>query len=152
MPRYVSPCRRATSTGSGCLLANHVTLHKTDVLIYERRGSFYSFEVACQERIAAVRGRGRAVRRRVTRAPAAACHVNPASFALVGASPEPGKVGHSALQSLQRYAGQLYPVNAMGHVEIHGIKPFRSLNDMPGTINLVVVMVDLMFVPDVLRW
>jgi 3-hydroxypropionyl-CoA synthetase (ADP-forming) len=76
---------------------------------------------------------------------------NPKSIALVGASPETGKVGNSVLESLKRFPGTVFPVNAKGYPEILGIKAYRSLEDIPAQIDLVVVTVDLKFVPDLLK-
>jgi 3-hydroxypropionyl-CoA synthetase (ADP-forming) len=76
---------------------------------------------------------------------------NPASVALIGASPETGKIGNSVLISLKRYPGTLYPVNAKGYPEILGLKAYRSLDEIPGKVDLVVVTVDLKFVPDLLE-
>ena len=54
---------------------------------------------------------------------------NAKSIALIGASPEVGKVGNSVLNSLVKhdYKGKVYPVNAKGYAEIMGIKAFKSL-------------------------
>jgi 3-hydroxypropionyl-CoA synthetase (ADP-forming) len=76
---------------------------------------------------------------------------NPKSIALVGASPETGKVGNSVLQSLKRYPGKVFPVNAKDYPEILGMKAYRSMDEIPGKVDLVVVTVDLKFVPDLLR-
>jgi 3-hydroxypropionyl-CoA synthetase (ADP-forming) len=75
----------------------------------------------------------------------------PGSVALVGASPEMGKVGNSVLQSLKRYPGRIFPVNAKGYPEILGVKAYRSLDEIVEPIDLVVVTVDLKFVPELLQ-
>ena len=78
---------------------------------------------------------------------------NARSVALVGASPEAGKVGNSVLHSLAKhdYKGKVFPVNAKGYQEIMGIKAFKSLDDITEPVDVVVVTVDLKFVPDLLR-
>lgn len=78
---------------------------------------------------------------------------NAKSVALVGASPEAGKVGNSVLESLVKhdYKGKVYPVNAKGYPEIMGIKAYKSLEDIPERVDIVVVTVDLKFVPDLLK-
>jgi 3-hydroxypropionyl-CoA synthetase (ADP-forming) len=80
---------------------------------------------------------------------------NAKSVALVGASPEAGKIGNSVLESLAKheYKGKIFPVNAKGYPEIIGIKAYRSLDDISSDepIDLVVVTVDLKFVPDLLK-
>jgi len=78
---------------------------------------------------------------------------NAKSVALIGASPEAGKVGNSVLQSLAKhdYKGKVFPVNAKGYQEIMGIKAFKSLDEIEEPVDVVVVTVDLKFVPDLLR-
>ena len=78
---------------------------------------------------------------------------NARSVALIGASPEAGKVGNSVLHSLAKhdYKGKVFPVNAKGYQEIMGIKAFKSLDDITEPVDVVVVTVDLKFVPDLLR-
>jgi 3-hydroxypropionyl-CoA synthetase (ADP-forming) len=78
---------------------------------------------------------------------------NAKSIALIGASPERGKVGNSVFESLVKhdYKGKVFPVNAKGYPEIMGIKAFKSLDDIQEQIDVVVVTVDLRFVPDLLK-
>jgi 3-hydroxypropionyl-CoA synthetase (ADP-forming) len=78
---------------------------------------------------------------------------NAKSVALIGASPELGKVGNSVLESLAKheYSGKVYPVNAKGYSEIMGLKAYKSLDEIPDRVDVVVVTVDLKFVPDLLR-
>jgi 3-hydroxypropionyl-CoA synthetase (ADP-forming) len=78
---------------------------------------------------------------------------NAKSVALVGASPEAGKIGNSVLESLVKheYKGKVYPVNAKGYPEIMGIKAYKSLEDIPDNVDIAVVTVDLKFVPDLLK-
>ncbi len=78
---------------------------------------------------------------------------NAKSVALIGASPEVGKVGNSVLESLVKhdYKGKVYPVNAKGYPEIMGIKAYGSLDEISDPIDVVVVTVDLKFVPDLLK-
>ena len=78
---------------------------------------------------------------------------NAKSIALIGASPEAGKVGNSVLESMVKhdYKGKVYPVNAKGYPEIMGIKAYKSLDDISDKVELVVVTVDLKFVPELLK-
>ncbi len=78
---------------------------------------------------------------------------NAKSVALIGASPEAGKIGNSVLESLVKheYKGKVYPVNAKGYPEIMGIKAYKSLDDIPDKVDIAVVTVDLKFVPDLLK-
>jgi 3-hydroxypropionyl-CoA synthetase (ADP-forming) len=78
---------------------------------------------------------------------------NAKSVALIGASPEAGKIGNSVLQSLAKhdYKGKVFPVNAKGYQEIMGIKAYKNLDEINEQIDVVVVTVDLKFVPDLLK-
>jgi 3-hydroxypropionyl-CoA synthetase (ADP-forming) len=78
---------------------------------------------------------------------------NARSIALIGASPEEGKVGNSVLKSLSKYdyKGKIYPVNAKGYDEILGLKAYKNLDDINEKIDLVIVTVDLKFVPAILE-
>jgi 3-hydroxypropionyl-CoA synthetase (ADP-forming) len=78
---------------------------------------------------------------------------NARSVALIGASPETGKVGNSVFESLVKheYRGKVFPVNAKGYPEIMGIKAYKSLDEINEPIDVVVVTVDLKYVPDLLR-
>lgn len=78
---------------------------------------------------------------------------NAKSVALIGASPEAGKIGNSVLQSLAKhdYKGNVFPVNAKGYQEIMGIKAYKNLDEIDEQIDVVVVTVDLKFVPDLLK-
>jgi len=78
---------------------------------------------------------------------------NASSIALIGASPERGKVGNSVFESLVKheYKGKVFPVNAKGYPEIMGIKAYKSLEDINERVEVVVVTVDLRFVPDLLK-
>ena len=77
---------------------------------------------------------------------------NANSVALIGASPEPGKIGNSVMESLVKhdYKGKVYPVNAKGYSEIMGVKAYKNLLDVQDPIDVVIVTVDLKFVPDLL--
>jgi len=77
---------------------------------------------------------------------------NAKSVALIGASPEVGKIGNSVMESLAKhdYKGIVYPVNAKGYPEIMGVKAYKNLMDIEDTVDVVIVTVDLKFVPDLL--
>src|SRR5919106_1440865 len=77
---------------------------------------------------------------------------NAKSVALIGASPEVGKIGNSVMESLAKhdYKGKVYPVNAKGYPEIMGVKAYKSLMDIEDPVDVVIVTVDLKFVPDLL--
>jgi 3-hydroxypropionyl-CoA synthetase (ADP-forming) len=78
---------------------------------------------------------------------------NAKSIALIGASPEIGRVGNSILRNLVNsyYRGKVFPVNAEGCSEIMGIKAYKSLEEITEPLDVVLVTVDLRFVPDLLK-
>ena len=78
---------------------------------------------------------------------------NAKSIALVGASPEKGKIGNSVLESLSKheFKGKIFPINAKGYPDIMGLKAYKSLDDVQESIDLVIVTVDLKFVPALLK-
>ena len=77
---------------------------------------------------------------------------NAKSVALIGASPEEGKIGNSVMESLVKhdYKGKVYPVNAKGYPEIMGVKAYKNLMEIDEPVDVVIVTVDLKFVPDLL--
>ena len=66
----------------------------------------------------------------------------PKSVAVVGASRTPGKVGYDILKNIIQYGyqGSVYPINP-GATEILGVKTYASLADVPGKIDLAVIVV-----------
>ena len=80
----------------------------------------------------------------------------PSSIAVVGASASPGKVGYNVLFNLaeNRRRGllraELYPVNPRAR-ELLGLPCYPRLADVPGPVDLVVVVVPAKYVPDVMR-
>jgi len=78
---------------------------------------------------------------------------NAKSIALIGASPEENKVGNSVLKSLSKYdyKGKIFPVNAKGYDHILDLKAYKSLDAIDEPVDLVIVTVDLKFVPDILE-
>jgi acyl-CoA synthetase (NDP forming) len=74
------------------------------------------------------------------------------SVAVVGASAEPHKFGFMTLNSLISggYEGRIYPVNPRGG-EILGLRAYVSIREIPGELDVAVVIVPAKFVPEVLR-
>ncbi|MCS7178035.1 MAG: acetate--CoA ligase family protein [Anaerolineae bacterium] len=62
------------------------------------------------------------------------------SVAVVGASKDPSKAGHQVVRTLLTagYAGRIYPVNP-NETEILGLPCYRSITDIGGPLDLVVV-------------
>lgn len=78
----------------------------------------------------------------------------PSSVAVVGASTNPAKLGYAVLKNLVDggYAGRgkVYPINP-GAAEILGMPAYASVLDVPGPIDLAVIVIPYPAVPDVLR-
>jgi len=78
----------------------------------------------------------------------------PKSVAVIGASSNPTKLGHAVLKNLIEggYAqqGNVYPINPKAE-EILGYPAHPSVLDVPGDIDLAVIVIPYPFVPDALR-
>uniref|UniRef100_A0A7C2Z9I2 CoA-binding protein n=1 Tax=Ignisphaera aggregans TaxID=334771 RepID=A0A7C2Z9I2_9CREN len=76
----------------------------------------------------------------------------PRSVAVIGASREPGKVGHSILKNIIEggYKGSIYPVNPKAN-EILGYPVYKSVSEIPGDVDLAVIVVPAPAVPGVLE-
>ena len=76
----------------------------------------------------------------------------PKSIAVIGASREQGKVGHSILKNLLQYGfpGKIYPINPKAE-EILRIKTYSTIFAVQGEIDLAVVAIPAEFVPSILR-
>ncbi len=77
---------------------------------------------------------------------------NPRSVAVIGASREVGKVGHDVLHNLIQYgyAGRIYPVNPKAD-NILGLPCFPSVRDIPGEVDLAVMVIPAKFCLDATR-
>jgi acetyltransferase len=78
----------------------------------------------------------------------------PASVAVIGASTDPEKLGYAVLENLVKggYAekGDIYPINPHAD-EILGYKVYKSVTEVPGKIDLAVIVIPYPYVPDVLK-
>ena len=65
----------------------------------------------------------------------------PQSVAVVGASKQPGKVGHDIFVNILKggYTGTLYPVNPKA-TSIATVKCFASVLDIPDEVDLAVII------------
>ena len=68
--------------------------------------------------------------------------LNARSIAVVGASKNPSKLGYALLDTIRRagYTGAIYPVNH-NTSEIQGLPAYSSLADVPGEIDLALILV-----------
>ena len=78
--------------------------------------------------------------------------LNPASIALVGASPEAAKLAGRPLAYLQKYGykGRIYPVNPK-HQQIAGVPCYASIQDLPEGIDLALILLPAKGVADALE-
>jgi len=77
---------------------------------------------------------------------------HPETMAIIGASRNPGSVGHSLLANLidSRFQGIVYPVNPQAD-GILGIKCFPDVMSIPDQVDLAVIIVPAKLVPEVLE-
>ncbi|HPC47011.1 MAG TPA: acetate--CoA ligase family protein, partial [Deltaproteobacteria bacterium] len=77
---------------------------------------------------------------------------NPRSFALLGASRSHGKGGNIILRNVLKagFKGPVYPINPSGH-EILGIPSHRRLTDVPGEVDLAMIVIPKPAVKDAIR-
>lgn len=77
--------------------------------------------------------------------------LHPRSVAVIGASVEPGKVGHVAFANLlaAAFTGTVYPVNPE-HRSVRGVRAYASVLDIPDPVDLAVVAVPAEVVESVL--
>lgn len=76
----------------------------------------------------------------------------PKSIAIIGASSTPGKAGNQVIHNIlaNEYPGKLYLVNPRGG-EILGIPVHQSIDDLPESIDLAIVLVSAGASPQALR-
>ncbi|WP_156679287.1 acetate--CoA ligase family protein [Sphingomonas profundi] len=66
--------------------------------------------------------------------------LRPTSIAVIGASDDPSRIGGRTISNLKRggFAGAIYPVNP-GRDTVQGLPAYRSILDVPDTIDCVIV-------------
>lgn len=79
----------------------------------------------------------------------------PESIVVIGASESKGKVGHELLNNIITYGykGDVYPINIRADQidTILGLKPYKSVKDVPGPIDLAVIAIPAKYVAHALR-
>ncbi|MBC7233302.1 MAG: acetate--CoA ligase [Chloroflexi bacterium] len=76
----------------------------------------------------------------------------PQSVAVIGAAREPGKLGYGVLSNILKYGytGQVYPINPKAD-QILGLKCYPTVLDVPGPIELAIIVIPNKFVPQVME-
>jgi len=86
----------------------------------------------------------------------------PRSIAVIGASREKGKVGNAIFVNLlkgttRRFldsrgfsGGELYPINPKAE-DVEGVRCYKSIKDVPGEVDLAVVVIPSRFVPGIME-
>ena len=75
--------------------------------------------------------------------------MRPKAIAVVGASTKPKTIGSEIMQRLRDYKfnGKIYPVNPKGGM-IEGFQAYTSIAEIPGEVDLAVIVVNAKFVLD----
>ncbi len=75
--------------------------------------------------------------------------MKPKAVAVIGASTKPKTIGSEIMQRLRDYKfnGKIYPVNPKGGI-IEGFQAYTSIEEVPGEVDLAVIVVNAKFVLD----
>lgn len=78
---------------------------------------------------------------------------NPRSIAVIGASDDPGKMSYLTMKGFidMGFRGELYPVSRNDGRPVHGRPVYKRVEDIPGEVDLAVVVVPPPFVPSVIK-
>ena len=73
---------------------------------------------------------------------------NPKSVAIIGASTKELSIGNVITKNLlhYNYKGEIYPINPKAD-EVRGIKAYKSIFDVPGSVDLAHISIPSKFVP-----
>jgi len=75
---------------------------------------------------------------------------NPRGIAVIGASNDPKKLGYEVFKNLKEYqGGKVYPVNVREE-EVQGVKAYKSVKEIPGEVDLAIIVVPKKFVKQTL--
>jgi acetyl coenzyme A synthetase (ADP forming)-like protein len=76
----------------------------------------------------------------------------PDAIAVIGASPEPGKIGYAVMENIVSggYEGRLYPINPRASV-ILGRACYPSVKDIPGLVDIAIFCIPARLVAQVLE-
>ncbi|OGW54637.1 MAG: hypothetical protein A2Z46_03350, partial [Nitrospirae bacterium RBG_19FT_COMBO_55_12] len=73
----------------------------------------------------------------------------PGTVALIGATDKPTKPGRAVLENLASFKGTVFPVNPK-HTELFGRRCYATVKDIPGKIDLAIVVVPSTFAEQVM--
>ncbi len=75
--------------------------------------------------------------------------MKPKAIAVIGASTKEHTIGSDIMKRLQEYNfnGKIYPVNPKGGI-IEGLQAYTSVNEIPGEVDLAIIVVNAKFVLD----
>ncbi|MBI3317080.1 MAG: acetate--CoA ligase family protein [Candidatus Omnitrophica bacterium] len=78
--------------------------------------------------------------------------LEPKSIAVIGVSRKRESVGYAVMKNLLEatFRGKIYPVNAKS-TEWEGMPCYPSLREVPGNVDLAVIIVPAVFVPDIIE-
>lgn len=77
--------------------------------------------------------------------------LNPKSIAVIGASERPGTIGKAIISNiLNGYKGEVYPITP-SHESVFGRKAYKSVMEVPNSIDLAVVVTPSKIVPAVME-
>ena len=78
--------------------------------------------------------------------------LNANSIAVVGASKNPNKWGYNILKNMicAGYKGKIYPINPREKI-IQGLKVYKSILDVPGELDLMIIAVPPKFIPAIIK-
>ena len=73
--------------------------------------------------------------------------MKPKSIAVIGASTKEHTIGSDIMKRLQEYKfkGNIYPVNPKGGI-IEGLQAYTSVLEIPGSVDLALIVVNSKFV------
>jgi len=75
----------------------------------------------------------------------------PESVAVIGASEKPGTIGRAIMVNLiEKFKGKIYPVN-IKYDKVFGLPCYKSVLDIPGTVELAVIAVPAKIVPRIIE-
>jgi acetate---CoA ligase (ADP-forming) len=77
---------------------------------------------------------------------------DPQGVAIIGASQNPEKLSNGIVRNMQAYGfkGEIYPVNP-GAMEVNGLRCYPSISDIPGRVDLAVIILPAQHIASVLH-